>query len=324
MDGYRFERLFLADDPRERRPDRLFAAVLRVRTAARTHDLVHVHGEGAAYLSLPALARKPSVVTLHGINVLRRSPRLRRPLAVSGLRAVVAAADRTICVSETEYDEVSCALGARARQKVVLVRNGIFLPVEPEVGTRQAVRRELGIPEDTVLALAVGGLDPVKDPLTAARAAIDAARDVPLVLAFAGEGPLRDELEQLAAGDGGDAVRLLGHRTDLDRIYATADVLVLASLRETLGFAVLEGMAYGLAPLVSDGIGCGEAAGETAVIARCADAESFAARLRQLARDPGDRRDRGARARERVATEFTADEMIEATRVRYSEVLAGR
>jgi glycosyltransferase involved in cell wall biosynthesis len=322
MEGYRFERLYLADDPRERRPDRLLAAAARVAGAARNHALLHVHGEGAAYLSLPALARKPSLVTLHGINVLRRSAGLRRRLAGVGLRIVVAAADCTICVSETEYDEVSRALGAGAQRKVVLVRNGILQPDMPEAGTRQAVRHELGIPEDSVLALAVGGLEPVKGPLTAARAAIEAARSVPLVLAFAGDGPLRGELERLAAQDGGSAVRLLGQRDDLDRIYAAADILVLASFRETLGFAVLEGMAHGLAPLVSDGVGCAEAAGDAALVARAGDAASFADGLRRLAADPAGRASRGERGRARAAELFSAAEMIERTREIYDEVLA--
>jgi glycosyltransferase involved in cell wall biosynthesis len=271
MDGYRFERLFLAASPLERRPDRLLAGAARAAVAARKHDIVHVHGEGAAYLSLAALAWKPSLVTLHGLNVLRRSEAAWRPLAVASLRVVVAAADRTICVSETEHQEVEDALGPR--EKIVLVRNGVFMPVAPGAGTREAVRRELGISEDAVVALAVGGLEPVKDPLTAARAAIAAASGADdLVLCFAGDGPLAAELGQL----GGDVVRLLGRRDDLDRIYTAADILVVASKREGMSFATLEAMAHGLALVVADGPGCAEAPGDAAVVARAGNPGSFA------------------------------------------------
>lgn len=320
MEGYRFERLYLVQSPRERRPDRLLAGALRALRAARACDAVHVHGEIAAFLSLPALARKPSLVTLHGINVLRRTSGLKATLAKGNLRAIVRAADRTICVSETEYEEAGRALGARARKKLVLIRNGVVLPAAPELGTREAVRRELGIREDTVVALAVGGLEPVKDPLTAARAAILAARDTDVVLCFAGDGPLRAELERLAAGEGGDALRLLGHHDDLDRIYTAADVLLLASQREGLSFASLEAMARGLPLIVADRPGCAEAAGDASVVARSGDPDSFAAALRRLTADSADRAARGERGRARVAELFSAAQMIARTRELYETV----
>src|SRR5581483_9092975 len=71
MGGYRFERVFLGDRPAA-------AAVARglpasIRSLVRAVDLVHVHGEVAAGLCLPLAALRPSVATLHGLNLLRRS-----------------------------------------------------------------------------------------------------------------------------------------------------------------------------------------------------------------------------------------------------------
>ncbi|MGH3009947.1 MAG: glycosyltransferase family 4 protein [Gaiellaceae bacterium] len=320
MDGYRFERRYIAGSPLERRPDRLLGGATRALAAARSHDVVHVHGEIAAFLSLPALAAKPSLVTLHGINVLRRSSGPKAMVAKANLRAIVRAATRTICVSETERDEVERVLGARAAEKVALVPNGVRLPAPP--GAREAARRELRVPESAVVALAVGGLEPVKDPLTAARAAMTAARDSELVLLFAGDGPLRPELERLATGEGGQALRVLGRLADVDRIYAASDILVVASQREGTSFASLEAMAHGLPLIVADGPGCAEAAGDAAVIARHGDPDSFAAALRRLAADPADRASRGERGRERAAELFSADEMIAQTRALYEEVAA--
>src|SRR3954468_15148701 len=71
MDGYRFERVHLG----ERASGRAVVAALPVtiRRLARRFDLVHVHGESAAALCLPLAAIRPSLVTLHGLNLLRRS-----------------------------------------------------------------------------------------------------------------------------------------------------------------------------------------------------------------------------------------------------------
>ena len=176
MEGYRFERLYIASDPSVRRPDRLAAAGLRANRAARAHDLLHVHGEVAALACLPALATRPSVLTLHGVNLLRRSSGIRRHLAKLNLRLIVAAADRTICVSRVERDEVVDTVGASLARRVVLILNGVPLPDDVSTETRRAVRDELGIAQSAVVAVCVGDLTPLKDQLTAARAALEVAR----------------------------------------------------------------------------------------------------------------------------------------------------
>src|SRR5580765_7689186 len=73
MDGYRFERTFLA--PSARAADALRSlprSGIAVQLDARKHDVVHVHGEVAGAICLPSLALRPSVVTLHGLHLLRR------------------------------------------------------------------------------------------------------------------------------------------------------------------------------------------------------------------------------------------------------------
>jgi glycosyltransferase involved in cell wall biosynthesis len=320
MGGYRFERRFIAGAPTDRRVGRAIASGLRASGNARGYDLVHVHGEAAALLSLPAFVARPSLVTLHGINVLRRTSGVKRRLATLNLRLVVCAANRTICVSEAEHDELAGAVGASLARRAVVIRNGVTLPAETSNETRCKIRGELGIEQSAVVALCVGDLDPLKDPLTPARAALALSRETELVVCFAGDGSLRSELEQLAAGEGGGALRVLGHCDDVARLYAAADIIVLASRREGLSYALLEGMSRGLAPIVSNVPGCIEAAGDAAIVVECGDVPGFAAALERLATDAGERMARGSQAYERVAHLFDADEMIARTRQLYDEV----
>jgi glycosyltransferase involved in cell wall biosynthesis len=135
---------------------------------------------------------------------------------------------------------------------------------------------------------------------------------------------LREELERLVTGEPVRALRVLGHRGDVDRLYAASDIVVLASHRETLGYSVLEGMSWGLAPIVSEGIGCAEAAGESAIVVRCGDVSGFAAALRRLATDESERAARGAAARERVARLYGVETMIRDTQLLYEDVAGGR
>jgi glycosyltransferase involved in cell wall biosynthesis len=164
----------------------------------------------------------------------------------------------------------------------------------------------------------VGSLDERKDPLTAARAAADVARDGPqLVLLVVGDGPLRRQLEQVARES--RAVRLLGFRSDVRAILAAADFFVLPSHREGLSYGVLEAMSLGLPTVVSDAPGNPEAVGETGIVVRRGDTPGFANAFRRLLSDE-ERKTLGARARERIEHRFTAEGMVRRTRRVYEKV----
>ena len=78
-------------------------------------------------------------------------------------------------------------------------------------------------------------------------------RGRPCTLALAGEGPERGALNRRASELGVD-VRLLGSRTDVDRLLARADAVVLPSLGEGMSNAVMEAMAAGK-PVVATAVG---------------------------------------------------------------------
>ena len=113
MPGYRFDRIYLAPRPTPSVAQLARGVVAALRNA-RGHDLLHVHGEVAGGLCLPLLATRPSVVTLHGLHLTRRVSGIRGKASALNLRAVVRAADRTICVSEAEHDELTAIIGPAA------------------------------------------------------------------------------------------------------------------------------------------------------------------------------------------------------------------
>jgi len=319
MDGYRFERTFLAPAP----TPRVAALIggLRAQLAARSSDLLHVHGEIAASLCLPTLGARPSILTIHGLHVVRRLEGHSRRLAATNLRLIVRAASRTICVGDAELAEVTSLVGTSDR--LVLVRNGVD-PVPPTTDEeRAAARTALGLPLTATVGLYLAALDPHKEPMIAARGALEAARDgVQLVLLFAGDGPLRSDLEALAAD--GPVVRAIGFQPDVRRVLAAADFFVLPSRREGLSFSLLEAMAAGLAPVVSDAPGNTDAVGDAGIVVRQLGVEGYRAAFDHLARDDAARKFLGERARERAREQFGASQMLEGTRAVYEDVLAKR
>lgn len=288
--------------------------------AARGADLLHVHGEVASMSTLALLARRPSVVTLHGLHLLRRlGAGLPGRLGRAGLTAIVAAADATICVSEAERDELAW-LPARLLVKLAVVRNGLTLPPPDDPAARASARAVLGLADDAVAVLYAGQLEPRKDPLTALRAAQRAhAADPRVVLLIAGTGPCESELRSVA----GEETRLLGQRSDVPRLLAAADVFVMPSHREGLSYAVLEAMGHGVATVVSDGPGNPEAVGDAGLVVGVGDVDGLAAALSRLAADAPARAALAEAGRERIATELSAARMVAATGAVYDAVLRG-
>jgi glycosyltransferase involved in cell wall biosynthesis len=325
MDGFRFERFYLTSAPRQGGTLRTLArAALNVDRLARTRDLIHVHGEVAAAVTLPALARRPSVLTLHGLHLVRRVGGAKRIPAAANLRLAVAAASRTICVSESERAHVLSAVGSRNSGRLVVIHNGVDAEPAPPRAVRDEARRSFELGAETVVGAWLGGLDEHKDPVTAIQAARDAAGGgARFTLLIAGDGPLRAQVSGLAARSGG-AVRWLGFQPDVRRVLAAADLFVLTSRREGLSMALLEAMATGLPTIVSDEPSNVEAVGDAGVVVPIGNVARLAAALTDLAADESRRLDLGSQARLRVQLSFSADRMVEETARLFDRVLESR
>ena len=325
MPGYRFTRTYLAPgpSPREAAPA-LIKTAPRANLAAREHDVLHVHGEAASLLCLPSLATRPSVVTLHGLNLLRRAHGVGRWAAVANLRLILRTAGRTVCVSRSEYEEVIDAVGRTAAKRAVIIHNGVELPQLPSDDARRLARTELGLSADRIVGIWVGAIEEFKDPLSPALAAVDVANTgLPFTLLVAGDGPMRADVERVA-GERDGSVIVLGFRHDIRLLLGAADFFVLSSQREGLPFSLLEAMSMGLPAIVAGIPGAREAVGDTGVIVTPGDVKGFANAFIHLSTDSAARDRLGRSARERIDRQFRADQMIDRLRDVYEDVLEER
>src|SRR3954451_11230084 len=87
---------------------------------------------------------------------------------------------------------------------------------------------------------------------------------------------------------------------ELPELFAAADVVVLASVAEQFGLVLVEGMACGLPAIAVDRFGPSEIVepGRTGWLVAPDDEAGLAAALAETSADPGERRSRGAAARE--------------------------
>lgn len=144
-------------------------------------------------------------------------------------------------------------------------------------------------------------------------------------LRLAGAGPLENEVKQLCSEMGiGDVVEFCGALCDMASFYAGLDAFVLPSFSEGLPMTLIEALAMGCVPVVSDVGGVREVLddGVEGYIVPPGDENELARALITLAEQP-ELRARMARAgRKRARTQFTADRMVNSIAALYRTILA--
>jgi glycosyltransferase involved in cell wall biosynthesis len=223
---------------------------LAKRAAEFSPDLVHFHGLS---LALPlrwlqrALPGTPVLAQDHG-----GSPRSGWKVAVSrwGLATVDAVAFTSRAMARP-FQETGC-LGPRVAVFEILESSSRFTP-----GDQAVARTKTGLSGDPCV-LWVGRLNSNKDPLAVLDAVSEALTRCPalrLWCCFA-EAPLAEAVQARLAGEPRlrSCVQLVGQvpHDRLQDYYRAADIFVLGSKREGSGYALLEALASGLTPVVTD------------------------------------------------------------------------
>jgi glycosyltransferase involved in cell wall biosynthesis len=121
----------------------------------------------------------------------------------------------------------------------------------------EALRAKFQIPDRSKVIALVGRLSPEKGHAAFLRAlpAWLSQQKQPVHLLIAGEGPERAACENIIGNHAwAGRVTLAGHRNDIRACLSLADVLVMPSIHEGLGYAALEAMAAGC-PVVAFAVG---------------------------------------------------------------------
>jgi glycosyltransferase involved in cell wall biosynthesis len=196
-------------------------------------------------------------------------------------------------------------------------------PVDPA-----EVRAGLGLPADAPLALFAGRLAAQKgvDDLLKALDLLQHVRP-DLRTLIVGDGPLRARLEEAArAFRLDDAVRFLGHRDDVPRLLAAADLLVLPSYYEGLPNVVLEAMRSRKPVVATAAPGTTEvvADGRTGLLVPVRKPTALAEAIRTVVADPALARRLGDAGRARAEAEFRAETMVARFAELYEQLARGK
>ncbi|MEU5367015.1 D-inositol-3-phosphate glycosyltransferase [Streptomyces sp. NPDC005925] len=305
------------------------------------YDLVHSHYWLSGHVGWLA-AQRWGVPLVHAMHTMAKVKNANladgdtpEPAArVIGETQIVGAADRLIA-NTAEEAEALVGHYAADPAKVAVVHPGVNLDRFRPADGRAAARARLGLPQDALVPLFAGRIQPLKAPdvlLRAVAALLDSRPDlrakivVPVVGGPSGSGLSRPEgLQKLAARLGiADVVRFrppVG-QDQLADWFRAASVLVMPSYSESFGLVAIEAQAAGT-PVLAAAVGGLPVAvrdGHTGVLVEGHDPAAYARVLAAFADDP-DLAVRMGAAAARHARSFGWDASAAATAEAYTAAL---
>ena len=314
----------ILDLPLRKRLDREAVRRLRAELAQGRYDVLHLFSNKALQNGLAASRGLPvKIVAYRGIvgNVSFFSP-------VSWLRFLNPRIDRIVCVADAVRDyflRMRPAFLRMPAERLVTIHKGHSLDW---YRAAPADLSGVGVPPDSFTIACVANYRPRKG----IEVLVDALADLPdsttphLLLIGGGMDAPRLK-RRIAASPAASRIHVLGYRKDAPALTAACDMFVLPSTkREGLARSLIEAMAYGVAPVVTDCGGNPELVqhGINGLVVPVADAAALAAAIRTLHEDPALRARLGAAARERIGRDFRIGSTIAKTLALYESLVRER
>ena len=304
-----------------KRVDARGIAELRAELTRGAYDVLHLFSNKAVQNGLIASRGLPvKIVAYRGIvgNVSFFNP-------VSWRRFLNPRIDRIVCVANAVRDYflgMQPAFLRLPKEKLVTIYKGHSLDWYRET---PADLLSVGVPTEGFAIGCVANYRPRKGIEVLVEAFSKLPPEWRAHLLLIGGGMDAPALtKRIAASRGAANIHVLGFRKDSSALMAACDVFVLPSTkREGLARSLIEAMAYGIPPIVTDCGGSPEVVVDdvSGIVVPVRDVASLAAALGRLHDDPAMRRRMGAAARERIGSAFRIEDTIAKTLALYRSLV---
>jgi glycosyltransferase involved in cell wall biosynthesis len=288
--------------------------VLSLRATLRRHEpaLVVAHGSQPLKYLAAACSSRRLVYYKIGISTAKGSRGVRRHFHT----LLLARARRVAGVSQDCLDEARDVFGVSS-DKLVLIPNGR----DPSTFTPGPQPHD-GSPVLTFVGHLTRSKRPERFLALVQRLR---AEGLPFRARMVGGGPMFETLRQAASQAD---VELLGQRDDVPELLRSSDILVFTSIPDNEGMpgVFIEAGMSGLPVVTTDVPGARSVIldGETGFVVAVEDQESLAARTRELLTNPELRRQMGAMARQRCASELSLERSAERWHDLITELLSAQ
>ncbi|MFH1063206.1 MAG: glycosyltransferase family 4 protein [Candidatus Omnitrophota bacterium] len=293
-------------------------------------DIVHTHSSKAGILGRVAakLAKVPIIIhTIHGLPFFAEQNNLINKIYIFLEKAAARFTDAIICVSQSIIDEAVQAHIAK-KEKFVKIYSGIDLThYHSDEQIRQAYRKRLSIPEDSLVVGKLARLFNLKGHNFLLEAAVIVKQKFPnLKLLFIGDGILKKQLEQKAKKLGLEDCLILTRliRPEAVPYYLQCvDVLAHVSLHEGLPRAVVQGFALEIPAVCFDLDGAKDIIrnGVNGILVSPKNVPELAKALSKLLGDKALRRQMGEQGKKIVQDAFDSQTMVLAIDFVYRRLL---
>jgi len=309
---------------REPSPLKDLVALFKLATLIRRgrYQIVHTHTAKAGFLGrlAAAMVGAPIIIhTVHGITFHTHLSSWQRWFYLALERIAARFTHQFVAVGEDVKNKY-LESGVGTEHAYETIYSGMPLAEYIEAGQmdeneRVSLRRELGFEPSHRVVVMAARLEARKGHSYLFRAVRRiVGRHPELRVLIVGEGPIRSELEaECRALEIEAYVQFLGHRHDLPRVLAAADVSVLTSLWEGLPRVLVQSAAAGRPIITFDVEGAWEVVrdGRNGFVVPSRDIDAFAARLETLLSEHIHARALGAAGRAQVTSEWTVETMLE-------------
>lgn len=243
------------------------------------------------------------IYTVHGFHFYKGAPLFNRTVLKWVEQFLAHWTDAILTMNKEDFESA----------KKMKLRNGGKIYKVPGVGVdtksfegvcvdRNAVRKSLGLPEDALLAIAMGDIVPRKNYKTAIEAVARANRPN-LHYIICGRGSQIEELQQYSEKIGvADQIHFLGFRKDIKELALASDMFLFASLQEGLPRSTMEAMCAGLPCVISKIRGHVDLIEQEqgGLLVEVSDVDGFASAIQRVVDDVEFRKSMGAIAKEKV------------------------
>ena len=305
-------------------------------------DIVHTHAaKSGAIGRLAAHACKVPVIvhTFHGHVFHSYFNPIKTKAFIQIERFLASRSTGIVAISELQKEELSQAYRICRKEKIEVIPLGMDLDKFSidNHDNRVAFRKDYFIEEDEIAVGIIGRIVPVKNHLLFVAAAARALSDKKKKLRFivVGDGDMRAQMEAACREAGIDytywpeeqrkaTMICTSWRTDVERVMAGLDIVMLTSHNEGTPLSMIEAQAAGR-PVVCTRVG-GVADvikdGTTGYIRNAGDAEGLAAALLDLASDEEKRRNFGQEGQRFAQLAFSYQRLVRDMDAYYQQLLA--
>lgn len=271
-------------------------------------------------------------------NALRATRGL--PVKIVAYRGIVGAVGFLDPMSWMRYlnpriDRIVCVADAIRRHFLSMRPKFLRMPPERPVTIYKGHKLEwydeapanlaaLGIPVDAFVVGCVANYRPRKGVEILVEAMEQLPADIPAHLLLIGRMDAPRLTKRIDRSPAAARIHRPGFREDAPALSAACDVFCLPSIRrEGLSRAIIEAMAYGVPPIVTDSGGSPELVvhGKSGVVVPVKDSAAIASAIERLYRDPPLRQRLGQAARERINSHFRSEDTVRQTIALYQSLL---